>query len=113
MHLTPLGDGAVLLEPTEGMDPSDPDGYVEALVGYLQERAAVRLIYDLGEVPVIDDLYYDWLTALSRACGVAGVAMVVANIQPPAAFALAQRLTADPPFECALDVDRARSRPTP
>lgn len=108
MHLTPLGDGAVLLEPGEGLDPGDPDAYVEPLVGYLQECAADRLIYDLGQVVVIDDLYYDWLVRLSRACRVSGVRMVAANIHAPAAFALAQQLAADPPFDCALDVDRAR-----
>ena len=108
MHLTPLGDGSVLLEPGEGLDPADPDAYLEPLVGFLQGQAANRLIYDLGEVGVIDELYYDWLVRLSRACRVTGVQVVAANIHPPAAFALAQRLTADPPFDCALDVDRAR-----
>lgn len=108
MHLTPIGSGIVLLEPGEGLDPSDPDAYLKDVVGYLQRQRASRLIYDLTNVPLIDRIYYDWLKMLSDICQVAGVQLVAVNMAPAAAFALAQLLDAPPPFVCALDVDRAR-----
>lgn len=108
MHLTPIGSGIVLLEPGEGLDPSDPDAYLEPLVGYLQRQRASRLIYDLTSVPLIDSVYYRWLKTVSDICRVTGVQLVVVNMAPPAAFALSRILDGPPPFLCALNVDRAR-----
>jgi anti-anti-sigma regulatory factor len=108
MHLTAIGDGVVLLEPRDALDPSDPDAYLQALLAYLQDRRARRLIYDLKDVPLIDTLYYEWLKAVNAMCRIGGIELVAANMQPTAAFVLAQRLTEPPPFACALDVDSAR-----
>ena len=110
MHLSRLGDGAVLLEPGGALDPSRPDNYLEPLIGFLQQRNERRLIYDLNEVAVIDPVYFHWLSRLADACRIVGVDMVVANMRPAAAYALAVELDRDPPFICALDVDRARGR---
>jgi len=109
MHLTPIGGGQILLEPGEGLDPSDPEAYLLGLAEYLQAHAARRLIYDLNTVPLVDKLYYGWLQRLARLCRVSGVDMVVVNMRPEAAFALAMILEGAPPFVCALDVDRARA----
>ncbi len=111
MHLTPLGGGDVLLEPGEGLDPGDPDAYTEPLLAWLQGQRARRLIYDIGNVALVDRLYYAWLLRLERLCRLADVELVVVNMRPVAAFALARTLDGPPPFSCALDVDRARSRP--
>ena len=111
MHLTPLGDGDVLIEPGEGFDPTDPDTYTEPLLRWLQEQRATRLIYDLGNVALLDRVYYAWLLRLSRLCRLGDVELVVVNMRPAAAFALARILEGPPPFLCALDVDRARARP--
>jgi len=111
MHLTPLGGGDVLIEPGEGFDPTDPDLYAEPLLAWLQAQRALRLIYDLGNVVLLDQVYYAWLLRLERLCRLADVELVVVNMRPAAAFALARILREPPPFACALDVDRARARP--
>jgi hypothetical protein len=108
MHLTPIGSAIVLLEPGDGLDPSDPDTYLEPLAALLQGQAARRLIYDLSTVRVIDLLYYKWLKSVHAICAVCGVEMVVAGMSPSAAYALAHILDETPPFACALNVDRAR-----
>ncbi|WP_019567904.1 hypothetical protein [Thioalkalivibrio sp. ALMg13-2] len=108
MHLTQIGGGTVLLEPGEGLDPGEPDAYLAPLATYLQRAGARRLIYDLSSVPVIDPLYYDWLKKVYAVSAVCGVRMVVASMSPPTAYALASTLNETPPFDCALNVDRAR-----
>lgn len=108
MHLTPIGDGNVLLEPGQGLDPSNPDGIMESLLARLQQNGARRLLYDLKKLPVIDRLYYDWLIHLHRGCRVCGIELVAVNIHPAAAFGLSLQLESTPPFRCALDVDAAR-----
>ena len=106
MHLTPIGNGNVLLEPGEGLDPSDPDAYLTALLAHLQQQGARRLVYDLKNVPLVDTVYYDWLMAVHAQCRVMNIEMVAVHMRPPAAYALTQTLAAPPPFRCALDVDR-------
>lgn len=108
MHLTPIGGGNVLLEPGEALDPTDPDAYLVALLGYLQQQRAKRLIYDLKNVAVIEAMYYGWLKRLHALCAVSGIELVAVNMRPAAAYALALVLDETPPFTCALNVDRAR-----
>ena len=108
MHLTPIGDATVLLEPSEALDPSTPDHYLVPLLDYLQKQRATRLLYDLHNVAVIDRVYYDWLTAIHALCHVANIKMIAVNMRPTAAYALALRLETPPPFRCALDVDSVR-----
>ncbi|WP_459873233.1 hypothetical protein [Endothiovibrio diazotrophicus] len=105
MHLTPIGGGKVLLEPGEGLDPSHADDYLEELAETLIELKGRLLLYDLKSVPLVDALYYDWLCRIHALCSISGVGMVVVNMQPAAAFALAMAMERDPPFRCALDVD--------
>lgn len=111
MHLTPIGGGNVLLEPADGLDPGEPDAYLVPLTGTLQQMRARRLLYDLKNVPVIDTLYYAWLTSLGSMCRISGIDMVLVSIRPATAYALALTLEDNPPFSCALDVDRARNLP--
>jgi hypothetical protein len=106
MHLTLIGGTKVLLEPGEGLDPSDPEVYLEPLVAYLQTRDARVLLYDLSNVPVIDELYYRWLTAVDTICRISGIQLVTVNMRPAAAYALALMLDEPPAFECALDVNQ-------
>lgn len=108
MHLTAIGEGAVLLEPTEGLDPGEPDAYLVPLIGSLQQMRAQRLLYDLRNVPVIDSLYYGWLASVAAMCRISGIDMVVVNMRPATAYALALTLKDNPPFGCALDVNSAR-----
>ena len=108
MHLTAIGHGKVLLEPTEGLDPGDPDAYLLDLAEHLKTLHAGKLLYDLGSVPVIDGVYYEWLLKLNAMCTISGVELVAVNMNPAAAFALANTLKENPPFACALDVDSVR-----
>ncbi len=108
IHLTPIGDDSVLLEPGEGMDPTDPDSYLVPLLAFLHKKRARFLIYDLKNVALVDHVYYEWMTAMHSLCLISGIRMIVANIRPYAAFALSQLIDGDPPFTCALDVDSAR-----
>jgi anti-anti-sigma regulatory factor len=108
MHLTPIGDGKVLLEPGEGLDPTDPDAYLEPLLDFLQRRGARVLIYDLKNVPLIDRTYLDWLRSVEALCRVGGVSLVAVSMRPSAAYALALAMDGPVPFSCALDVDSVK-----
>ncbi|MBI3571791.1 MAG: hypothetical protein HY082_11950 [Gammaproteobacteria bacterium] len=108
IHLTPIGDGNVLLEPGEGLDPSNPDALVAPVLEFLQHNEARRLVYDLKSVRLIDEVYYTWLTRLSTTCRIANVEMVTVNMQPAAAYALSLALDGSPPFTCALDIHHLR-----
>ena len=104
IHLTPIGDGNVLLEPGEGLDPSNPESLVAPVLEFLQRNEARRLVYDLKSVRLIDEVYYIWLTKLSDTCRIANVEMVTVNMQPAAAYALSLALNKAPHFTCALDI---------
>ena len=108
IHLTPIGDGNVLLEPGEGLDPSTPESMVAPVLEFLQRNEARRLVYDLKSVRLIDEVYYTWLTKLSATCRIANVEMVTVNMQPAAAYALSLTLDKSPPFTCALDIHNLR-----
>ena len=108
IHLTPIGDGNVLLEPGEGLDPSDPGALVAPVLEFLQTNEARRLVYDLKNVRLIDEVYYAWLTKLSATCRIANVEMVTVNMQPAAAYALSLTLDKPTPFTCALDIHSLR-----
>jgi anti-anti-sigma regulatory factor len=108
IHLTPIGDGNVLLEPGEGLDPGNPEALLAPILEFLQRNEACRLVYDLKSVRLIDELYYSWLTKLSATCRIANVEMVTVNMQPAAAYALSLLLDKSPPFRCALDIHHLR-----
>lgn len=110
MHLTPIGDGNVLLEPGAGLDPGDPAAYLIPVLEVLQANAARRLLYDLKNVLLLDAIYYKWLATLHAACRISGIEMVTVNMQPEAAFALSHLLSGAPPFQCARDVAQVRQR---
>ncbi|HSW53030.1 MAG TPA: hypothetical protein VLG93_07355 [Sulfuricaulis sp.] len=108
IHLTPIGDGNVLLEPGEGLDPGNPESMVAPVLEFLQRHEARRLVYDLKSVRLIDEVYYSWLVKLDATCRIANVEMVTVNMQPAAAYALSLSLSQSPPFTCALDIHHLR-----
>ena len=108
IHLTPIGDGNVLLEPGEGLDPGNPESLIAPVLDFLQRNDARRLVYDLKNVRLIDEVYYAWLTKLSATCRIGNVEMVTVNMQPAAAYALSLALNDTPPFTCALDIHSLR-----
>jgi rsbT antagonist protein RsbS len=105
-HLTPIGDGDFLLEPTRGMDIANSDDLIEEILVRVQMSKGQRLYYDLSELAIIDPVYYQWMRMLARACKTVNITMVCIHMQPTAAFGLAQFLQETPPFVCALDVER-------
>ena len=113
LHLTSIGHGALLLEPSLSLDigncgnfGSDSGGAaLEEVVRRLQRVTATRLYYDLAELAIIEPLYYNWLNALGRACRAINVRMICIHMQPTAAFALSCYMEQMPAFETALDVE--------
>ncbi|MBI3523693.1 MAG: hypothetical protein HY066_04075 [Betaproteobacteria bacterium] len=104
VHLTAIGSGDFLLEPTRSLDISKRSELIEGIIRRLQGTKSQRLYYDLAELPVIDPVYFGWLNALARACQTVNVQMVCIHMQPTAAFALS-RFVKDPPcFHSAHDV---------
>lgn len=105
IHLTRVGGGAMLAEPTRALDLGDTAPVMEAMLARLQAERAHCLYYDLAEVPVIDTVHYAWLDGLARACRAINVRMVCIHMQPTAAFGLAAILKDKPSFETALDME--------
>ncbi|MEW5893057.1 MAG: hypothetical protein AB1697_07960 [Pseudomonadota bacterium] len=105
LHLTRIGPGRFLLEPSDGLDVSLRDELLDGILTRLQQGQAGLLYYDLGNVPLIDEIYYGWLDMLARACRAINVRLVCVQMQPTAAFALSSLLQGPPPFDTALTVD--------
>ncbi|MCL6556678.1 MAG: hypothetical protein K6T56_09985 [Burkholderiales bacterium] len=105
IHLTRVGGGAMLAEPTRALDLSDTAPVMEAILSELQANKANCLYYDLAEVPVIDRVHFAWLDALGRACRAINVRMVCIHMQPTAAFGLATLIQDKPSFHTALDME--------
>lgn len=104
LHLTQIGSGDFLLEPSRSLNIRDQDQLIECIAGRLQHARASRLYYDLSEQALIDPVYLGWLNALARAAGAINIRMVCIHMQPTAAFALAQFVRETPAFEIALDI---------
>jgi len=104
LHLTQIGSGDFLLEPTRSLNISDQDRLVESVAARLQQAQASRLYYDLSELAIIDPVYYGWLNMLARTAGAINVKMVCIHMQATAAFALARFVHETPAFETALDI---------
>jgi len=96
MHLTAIGQRIVLLEPGTGLDPSDPDAYLEPLMCYLQSKNTNKLIYDLKGVAIIDNVY-QWLLKTNKLCQLCDIILTVVNMRPTVAFALSTTLKEAPP----------------
>ena len=104
LHLTSIGNGDFLLEPTRSLDIANSDELIEEVIRRLQKSKGMRLYYDLAELAMIDPIYYQWINSLARACQAVNVKMVCIHMQPTAAFGLAQFLFEKPAFETALDI---------
>lgn len=105
LHLTRIGSGDFLLDPSKSLNIRDRDRLIESITAYLLQVRAVRLYYDLSGLALIDPLYYSWLDALARAAQVVNVQMICVCMQPTAAFALSQFLQEKPVFKTALEID--------
>lgn len=104
LHLTQIGSGDFLLEPTRSLNIRDQDPLIEQIAARLQHARASRLYYDLSEQALVDPVYYAWLDTLARTVLAINVRMVCIHMQPTAAFALAQFMRELPAFETALDI---------
>lgn len=104
LHLTQIGGGDFLLEPSRALDIGEGDSLVERIVARLLEARAARLYYDLSAQPIIDPVYYAWLNKLARTVGAVNVRMVCVQMQPTAAFSLVQFMDEPPAFGTALNI---------
>ncbi|MDP2829420.1 MAG: hypothetical protein Q8O37_12540 [Sulfuricellaceae bacterium] len=103
-HLTPIGKGNYLLEPTTSLDIGDLDDLLVEVLQILQKGRARKLYYDLASLPLIEPRYYHWLNSLALACTAINVSMACLHMQPTAAFALASYIQASPAFKVERDV---------
>jgi rsbT antagonist protein RsbS len=104
LHLTQIGSGDFLLDPSRSLNVRDKDSLIEQVTAHLMQVRAVRLYYDLSDLGLIDPLYYSWLEALARAARIVNVEMICIRMQPTAAFALARFIEGQPPFRTALEI---------
>ncbi len=104
MHLTRIGKGNFLLEPLRSMNIQNQYALLEQVIAQMQQQQGTSLYYDLEDVPIIDPVYYGWLTNLARTCQTVNIKMICINMQPTAAFTLSHFLTTKPLFETALGV---------
>lgn len=104
IHLTQIGSGDFLLEPSRSLNIRERETLIEQIAGHLLCARGSYLYYDLSDQALIDPVYYDWLTSLARAMRVINVGMVCIHMQPTAAFALAQFVQTPPVFATALDI---------
>lgn len=104
LHLTQIGSGDFLLDPSRSLNIRDKDILIEEVTAHLMQMRAVRLYYDLSDLGLIDPLYYSWLDALARAAHIINVEMICIRMQPTAAFALAKFLNDQPVFKTALEI---------
>jgi|SRR3989338_3344834 len=104
LHLTQIGCGDILLDPSRSLNIRDRDKLIESITAYLLQVRAVRLYYDLSDLVLIDPLYYSWLDALARAALAVNVRMICVGMQPTAAFALSQFIQETPAFQTALEI---------
>ena len=104
LHLTRIGSGDFLLEPSKSLNIRDQDRLIESITARLLKERASRLYYDLSGLPLIDPLYYAWLDTLARSAQTVNVKMICVNMQPTAAFALSKFMNKRPAFETALGI---------
>ena len=104
LHLTQIGSGDFLLDPSKSLNIRERDGLIVSITEYLLRMRAARLYYDLSDLALIDQLYYSWLDALARATQVINVRMICIRMQPTAAFALSKFLDEMPVFQTELEI---------
>ena len=107
LHLSPLGDRALLVEPDDGFDMRQAEDCLERVQLAMEAGGADWVIYDLARVVLLDQAYYDWLQRLHRLCRLQDAELLVVNIRPPVAWSLARQLRDAPPFRSLRDIDEA------
>lgn len=105
LHLTQIGRGDFLLDPSKSLNIRNRDRLIETIVAHLRQARATRLYYDLSDLALIEPMYYSWLDALARAAQTINVTMVCIGMQPTAAFALSKFLKEKPVFQTALGIE--------
>lgn len=105
LHLTQIGRGDFLLDPSKSLNIRDRDRLIGDITAHLLQARAARLYYDLSDLALIDPLYYAWLDALARAAQAINVKMICICMQPTAAFALSKFLQEAPAFQTALGIE--------
>ncbi len=104
LHLTQIGGGDFLLEPSKSLNIRDQARLIESITARLMQARASRLYYDLSSLSLIDPHYYAWLDKLARSAQTVNVRMICVNMQPTAAFVLSKFISKMPAFETALGI---------
>jgi rsbT antagonist protein RsbS len=104
VHLTQIGGGDFLLEPSKSLNIRDQVRLIESITARLIQAHASRLYYELSGLALIDPLYYAWLDTLARSAQAINVKMICINMQPTAAFALSKFIHKMPAFETAFSI---------
>jgi rsbT antagonist protein RsbS len=104
VHLTQIGGGDFLLEPSKSLNIRDQARLIESITARLIQAHASRLYYELSGLALIDPLYYAWLDTLARSAQAINVKMICINMQPTAAFALSKFIHKMPTFETAFSI---------
>ncbi|RMG51292.1 MAG: hypothetical protein D6717_13095 [Gammaproteobacteria bacterium] len=107
LHISPLGDQALLLEPGEGFSPDQADDCLVVVQEAMQRTSARWLIFDLTRVVLIDRAYHEWLLRLHRLARLQHAGMLVAGMRPAVAWTLVQMLDEEPPYRSLRDIDEA------
>ncbi len=108
IHLTILSRQCVLLEPGLSLDPAHPEQYADDIIAFLQKNQSKGLLYDLKNIALIDQTYYEWLKYLTTLCKLNNTQVIVIDMQPSAAFGLSCFINETPPFKTALNIETAR-----
>jgi rsbT antagonist protein RsbS len=101
VHLTQIGGGDFLLEPSKSLNIRDQARLIESITARLIQAHASRLYYELSGLALI---YYAWLDTLARSAQAINVKMICINMQPTAAFALSKFIHKMPAFETAFSI---------
>ena len=108
VHLMVLSRKCVLLEPNISLNPARPEDYALDIIHFIQKNHTQGLIYDLKNIALIDQTYYQWLSYLYTLCKINNACFVVVHMQPSAAYGLSRIINEPPPFKSALSIENAR-----
>ncbi|MDY0131438.1 MAG: hypothetical protein RBR53_02105 [Desulforegulaceae bacterium] len=103
-NLTKLGSSSLLMEPYDNLDPLCPGPMIETISNSLFKTPVPKLYYDLNKILIIDEVYYDWLCMLSKACSIFQTKLIAINIKPSAAISLSSFINKKPPFETEVEM---------
>jgi len=102
--VTQVGNGALLLEPYDNLDPSSDGDMLEEISYYIKESDIHTLFYDMNKIYISDKLYYQWLCRLSKICKLFCVKLKLIHMKPTAAISISSFIKGPPDFDIAMSM---------